>query len=335
MKLDFTRIEQTKLSGIRSYFLYSDQESYLQFCTTALVEKLQSLYPKVRIERHNLSDIIADSTILQNQGDLFTPAGDPKIILVEEIKDKAAALVKDFLAKDHDQVYLIFPCMMGSSVKQLKAQHEKSPDAAMLACYLSNNRNQHHYINFLASSYDLQLDGEAMAYVLQCLTTDPTTITDDFFKLSLYLDDTKTVTLDDVKCCLSPISAMQLSPLIAALGDRNKAQVTKLFLQIKQNGVEDIQLLRVVSAHFVKLLDLKTRVSSGESVQDALKAVRPLIFFQHYDTFRRHLSGWTEAGILQVLRGLKQAEFNFKTGHPAATTQLNRMLLVVTQIRKR
>ena len=333
MKLDFIKLLQTDLLKTKSYFLYGSQDSYLDFCVSQLQRQFQSIAGTVKVEHYNAAEFLDKSEVIQNQRDLFTPIAAKKIIIINDAKDRIVSKVKDFLTKAANDVYLVFPCLVASSVKQLKQLHEKDAAAAMVTCYLENGRNKRYYLNSLLAEHSLQLNNDAVTYALQRIEHDPSSLADDLYKLSLYRPDGGKLTVDDFQACCALSSEAQVLPLVFALGDRDRVATLDFYSQVKENGVEDVHLLRIVSSHFIKLLALKARVTAGENIQDALRTVRPFIFFQHYDIFKRHINTWTESKIIQTLSLLQKAELGIKTGHPSSALQVWRTILVITSLR--
>ena len=251
--------------------------------------------------------------LLVNQGDLFSPAADLKIILVTEASDRLMKIVEQVLEKA-PTIILIFSCVVGS-VKKLKVFHETSKNAVLLGCYLGTPEERKFYLSALTKKNSLRFSDELKRYIYTNFEQHSDSLAENFYKLSLYQQqaDAELSVSDWQACCHSFVEG-QVSELALAIADRNRVLVIRCLGELQESGVEDMHILRGVLLHFNKLLQLKAEVAKGKSIHEAVSQARPLIFFKNQSRYKVHLQNWSVAQMLQITKQICQIECNLKSG---------------------
>ena len=81
-----------------------------------------------------------------------------------------------------------------------------------------------------------------------------------------------------------------------------------------------IERIRALLRHLQRLHVLAIRLAASGSIDEAIRAARPPIFFKQQDSWRRQLGRWSEARLRLALDRVAEAEFHMKqTGLPAET----------------
>lgn len=317
MKVDFTKLVRSKgsASGLKSIFLTGSNESYLDYCRYELIKIYRAHFPNLDVEKCPCDMVLKQPEKAQAQSDLFTK-GAHRLVVIEDPSDQLTPFMANFLKQDPKGATLILSCAVSSKAKKLKAMCQASPDSAYVNCYLNTPQEKKSYLDTLLKTHNLRFDAEAAAYAHYILESAPEILAENCLKLSLYKADQTPVSLVDFKNCDARPGETRLDKLVAAVGDRCAKTAFTSYQQIQQADFEDIYVLRTLSAHFSKLLDLKAKMVGGMSAQHAMNAMRPPIFFKSHDMFKRHLQKWEASAVVEVLKALRQAELNLKTGRP-------------------
>ena len=77
---------------------------------------------------------------------------------------------------------------------------------------------------------------------------------------------------------------------------------------------------------------LASRVAAGASIEEAMRAARPPIFFKEQDSYRRQLRRWSEARLRDALDRVAEAEFRMKLTGPRADTICREALFSVASM---
>lgn len=318
MKMDLASIEKAQISSI---FLYGSHEAFLMHKVNTLATRLAQAN-SAQVTWVDQQTFLGDPSYLHNQGDLFSKAAKNKVIIIEDATDKSASTLDTHLDQPKSGVQIIIPALVGSSTKKLKAIHEKAKNAAFVTCYLSQVRDKQAFLNEMTQEIGLSLSREAQIYALQNMEDNVEATLSALQKLPFYVELGQEVSVDDFLACMSDFREANVQPIVSSLGDRLLSSTLRAYHEAKALGAEEIAIIRSLNQHFSKLLHLRSIVSSGSSVQQALQSMRPPVFFKEQDEFVRHHTRWTAPEISLVMDRLNSIELQIKTGYPFDPSQL-------------
>lgn len=319
MKVNLSSLTKSKVDSL---FIYSTHEAYLAHQLNHFVD-LMVKEKQVKTEWVDQNTFLNDPSLLHNQGDLFSPVSADKMIIIQDATDKSAKIIESHIESPNSGIFIVIPAIVGSSIRKLKALHEKEPNAGFATCYLSQGREKQQFLSELCQENNLKLDREAQAFSIQQMEDNLDALLNAFYKLRLYIDQPgQEVTLKELEPCLSDFREASVAPLVTHLGDRSLSKTLRAYHEAKSLGAEEIQLIRGLNYHFSKLMSLRAKVSSGMAPQQAMQAMRPPIFFKQQDEFKRHIARWSEKEITKVMDCLNTIELKIKTGYPYDPTQL-------------
>lgn len=318
MKVDFSAVSSSNSASI---FLYGTHDAYLAHKVNYIVEHLAKAH-NAQTQWVDQAAFLADPSLLHNQGDLFSKTSSHKIVIVEGATDKSASTIESHLTSPTSGVQLIIPAMVGASIKKLKMLHEKSKNAAFVTCYLSNARDKQNFLNEMTQPLNLLLSKETQVYALGHMEDNVEAVLSALQKLPFYVDPGAEISLDDFLECMSDFREVNVKPVITKMGDRGLPGVLHAYHEAKILGAEEMNIIRSMSQHFMKLQQLKSLIAQGTTAQAAMQAMRPPIFFKEQDEFIRHLTKWTEKDIVVLLSHLNTIEKKIKTSYPFDHVQL-------------
>jgi DNA polymerase III delta subunit len=120
-------------------------------------------------------------------------------------------------------------------------------------------------------------------------------------KIAIYVDDKKTVSLEDVEKCLPDTGAANIDDFLHSLTAGHIAQTIKALDRLFFNNAEPNMIVRVLNAHFKKLLDA---VVTGRM---------PRLFWKIEKDFNIAVRIWPESEIVGVLVRLNELERQLRT----------------------
>lgn len=324
MKTDLVRFQP---SGVRSVFLYATNEGYLRYCTEQIIKR----FPDFESIRVTQDELLNNPQLLISQADLFTPQGKGKVVVVESATDKSVEQTKSSIADVKEPVILVFPALVGASVRKLKMLHESDAGAAFIGCYLSNAREKQYYIDMLCRDAGVTLSREAMLAALQIIEDDNNTLGNDLQKAALLNPEGACdITLEELDSCLCNSFESDVMPLIMATLNKDRKAILKLTHDLMDAGIEMIYFLRIFSIHLQKLIGICAQILSGAGTNQAISSSRPPVFFKYQAATQKHLSIWQESNLRVMLQKLRESELRIKQGDVFDETQLSRVLLSLT-----
>lgn len=324
MKSDFLGW-QARPRAARSYLLSGNDEGYVDFCQKVLLQRLVQMNDAT-LEMHTQEALLADPTPLQNQPDLFCANPGPKVVLIEESSDKASVLL------DHASVTCVLTATTGTALKRLKDLHEKDPDRLFVTCYLNGGSEKKFFVDTLLKQHNVQVDTEAHAFLMQRAEEASVLLPSEVAKCALYSAGEGMLSLAAVsRCCGDPLTH-DIQELITAVGLKNRPGILQQYHKSAQAGAEDIMILRMLSNHLARLLSVHEAGVQGTALDQALRGLKPPVFFKEVPAFKAQVPQWSIPMLLRALEALRIREQDIKQGSARAETAMGRFLLQLTAL---
>ncbi len=96
-------------------------------------------------------------------------------------------------------------------------------------------------------------------------------------------------------------------------------------------GVNSVAVVRAAQRHFQRLHLAAGGVAAGNTPDQAMKTLRPPVFFKRAAAFRGQLQAWNVARLAGVLEALTDAEIACKTTGVPAEASCCRTLLAIAR----
>ena len=251
-----------------------------------------------------------DSGELRDKQDaLFAEACTPsmfggrKMVIISNAGDSDAKLIKDLVAHPGLDAMVIVTAGDLRFGGGLRTLFENDDNLAALACYTDDAKTLETLIrNELFTNAQIkQISPDAMAYMLNHLGGDRGITRGFLGKIALYVDDKKTVDLDDVEKCLPDTGAANTDDFLYSLTAGHIQQTMLALDRLLYDNAEPNMLIRMLDRHFKTLL---TAVIDGQL---------PRLFWKVADKFNVAIKIWSGSEISGVLNRLNELEAQIRT----------------------
>ncbi len=262
---------------------------------------------KQGIERDNLLTLGADE-LSEKQDLLFAEACSPsmfggrKMVIISGAGDSAAKQVSDLVSHPGLCATVIVTASDLRAGGGLRSLFEGSDKFHAIACYTDDARSLADLIRReLSAAGIMRIDPDAMAYMTSHLGGDRGITRGFLGKIALYVDDKKTVELDDVEKCLPDTGASNTDDFLYSLTAGHIPQTMLALDRLMYDGAEPNMLVRMMDSHFKKLL---TAVIDGQL---------PRLFYKVEEKFKMAMRIWPPMEISGVLSRLNELEKQLRT----------------------
>lgn len=261
----------------------------------------------------------ADPARLWDEAAALSLVGGRRLVRVREASDGVGALFERFLRDlpPGDSVVVVEAGELAAR-SSLRRAFESAAAAVAIACYADGRRELEALAREVLGAHKVTASGEAMAYLATHLGSDRLLSRGELEKLALYAGDGSAVGLEEVRASIGDSAALDLDDIVLAAAEGDVAQVERALERAFQEGEMPVTVIRAAMRHFQRLSLLAARLAQGMSEEDALRSLRPPLFFRVQDRVRRQLRLWPESRVTKALTVLLEAEINAKrTGLPA------------------
>lgn len=265
-------------------------------------------------------DVLADPARFEDEARAISMMGGARLVRVSDATDRLSAIISAYLDDPSDETAVILEAGNLGPRSSLRTLCEKAKNAAALPCYVEDERDMSRLIRESCEGARIRIEPDAVAWLAAHITGDRQRARREIEKILLYANDQNSLNLEDVQACCGGAGARNLDDLIMALGQKNAAAALNSFELLCEDGVAFITILRSLQNHFRRLHICRAAIANGLSDDQAMKGLKPPVFFKHQPGFKAQLQLWSEDSLLTAMHKLSILEHQCKkTGFPPQT----------------
>lgn len=324
--------------SIHAVLVYGPDEGLVRERAASIAGSVVSdLADPFRVTELLPGQIVDDPALLSDEMAAMAMTGGRRVVRVRQAGD---TLTKNLtpVIEQAGEALLVVEAGDLPPRSSLRKAFEAAGGAAALPCYRDDGGNLARVVKTTLEADGLRASNEASAYLIAHLGGDRMVTRRELEKLVLYMgprsdaQDPRAVELDDVLACVGDSAERTLDDLSMALGDGDLNGLDRILERALSEGVSAIGVLRAAAGHVQRLHSVAGMTASGQVAQDAMKHLRPPVFWRHAERFRRQAEGWSTAGLSRAMALLVEAEIACKSGGAPSEVQARRALLHVTAL---
>ncbi len=202
----------------------------------------------------------------------------------------------------------------------LRALAETEACLAALPCYMDSAEALEGLVEGAARAQGLNLDTDALDWIVERLGGDRGQTRSEIDKLLLYKagDDARTITLDDAMAVLGDTAAIGIDSVVAAAFDGELIALDRALDRVFAEGGNPVQLVRSLQRHADQLHLVSSHAARGGTLEAAMFKARGLQRGGPLrQRFERHVRAWPLPRLSAALMRILDAEIECKsTGLP-------------------
>lgn len=273
------------------------------------------------------SQITDDPAILLDEMAAIPFGGGRKTIFVRGGDDKITRACQPLFAMGGVENRLVITADNLGARSSLRLLFEQQAMAAALPCYVEEGASLGQFIQDMLQKEGLRADHDALGWLSRSLAGDRLLARRELEKLVLYMGAGKNITLAHVQEVIGDESETGMDDLADALCGGKAAEADRVLERLSAEGTATVAILRALQNHFGKLYDAALAVQAGTSIPDAVKAIKPPVFFKRQSLFEHQLRLWPAPAIEKAIDMLVDLETKAKDGHSPALLLLARAVL--------
>lgn len=261
--------------------------------------------------------------------------GDP-VVRVRDVTDACAGVIESWLDDDAGLKPAIFEAGELAPRSKLRQLFEKRDDAAAIGCYADEGQSLDAVVRQHLGQAGLSIDRDAMTLLTSRLGTDRFALRQELDKLLLYMGKIEEpISVADVDAVIGDVKSSVLGDLAMSVGSGNLPAMLTMLARARSEDLNAVAILRAVQRHFDRLLTVQAEMTTGARIEDAIKRLRPPVFFKQAPAFSRQASSWPISHINRALTLLLEAERDCKSGLSIDVALCERALTQITQVARR
>ncbi|MET4733665.1 DNA polymerase-3 subunit delta [Thalassospira sp. MBR-102] len=316
--------------------IYGEDEGLVRERAVRLAKTVvEDLKDPFRVIELGTAQLKEDASRLRDEAAAISFGGGRRVIRIRDIGEAQAPVIADFLADPAGDALIIIEAGSLASKSKLRQTVEKAGNGMALPCYADSGRDIEALINSVMEDHKLRIDRDAIRYLVGNLGSDRMISRSELEKLALYALKEGQVTLADAMSCVGDSSARHYDDVVQAVSQGNVASLDSALTRLVEEGLNPVGALRMMIGYFQKLHLVKGQMAQGTNAEQAMKSLRPPLFFKAADQFRANLQNWALGNLQRALQILLEAEKDCKSGLAIPETIAHRAMIKVAVARQK
>ncbi len=310
----------------RAVLVYGPDAGLVRERVEALVKGAAGdLADPFRVADFSAKELLEDPARLADEAAALSLTGGRRAVRLREGDDNLAPLFLEFLAAPASDppsdTLIVVEAGDLPARSALRKAFESAKAGAALPCYRDDARALGTVIRETLREIGHEATPDALAYLSAHLGGDRQLSRRELEKLALYKgNEPGPIELADARACVGDSAALSLDDLATAVAGGAAAEAERALARSLQERVQPVGALRAVSRHFQRLHLVAGLVDGGLPLDDAVKRLRPPLFWKLAPAFRTQVAAWTLRSLARALGRLLEAESDCKrSGAPEAT----------------
>ncbi len=272
-----------------------------------------------------------DHARLGEEASAIAMLGGRRVVRVRDAIDALAAPLEAAAAWPGDSLIVLEATGALPARSKLRALVEAMPNGAAIACYPEEGRALQDRIGATLNTAGIRIDADALAYVAGRMGADSASVAGEIEKLVLYAADARQLDLDDVRACVGDAASVAFDDAVFAATAGDTAATDRAVELALAEGATPVAITRGVLQHLARLHLARGLMATGASAEDAVRALRPPVFFKRVGEFNRALRRWDAARLLAAMAEARRVEASCKQTGVPDTLLVRRLLLVLAR----
>jgi DNA polymerase-3 subunit delta len=265
-----------------------------------------------RVAEMTGAQLAADPARLADEMSAQSLIGGRRVVRVREAGDAAAPIVESALETAPGDGFVVLESGDLPARSALRKLFESAGNAAAIPCYADGARDLAEVIRSTLGAHRIEVSQDAAAYLVEHLGGDRQVTRSELEKLALHVGDGGKVGLVEAVACVGDTAALDLDDALYAAFEGDPAALERALSRALREGEAPVSILRAAQRHLHRLQLCLGRMAGGQSADDAMRSLRPPLFFKVQDRFAAQLRRWTPATAAAALAMLTEAELNSK-----------------------
>ncbi|MDX1921578.1 MAG: DNA polymerase III subunit delta [Alphaproteobacteria bacterium] len=272
---------------------------------------------------------ISPSTLDENPSRLhdemssISMMGGRRLVRMRDAGEASAFSAIDHLLSNLPSGDSVLVLEAGELDKRSKLRNRVEDDAKAMAipCYAEEGADLTATISSMIKAEGFTIDRDALAALAAVLPPDRSGIRMEVDKLISYAwkETDKKITTEHISACITDAAGEEVDDAVWAAASGDIAKLDAMLAKLHAEGVQPIQFLRAATRHLTKIYEgLGKMEEEHMGAMEAVKTMRPPIFFKREAQMQKQLRTWTLGKVMDAMCALLEAEMKVKTtGMPA------------------
>ncbi len=258
--------------------------------------------------------------------------GGRKVVRATAGRRVSAALLKPLVEEGALEGLLIVEAGNLKPDDALRALFEKSPAAAAVPCYADAASDLDLLVREVLGAAGLAISREARELLLARLGADRALSRGEIEKLALYAADKSEITIADVEAIVGDASELTLERVYGAAASGDGARAVAECTRAVASGESPQAVIAATQRYFQRLHRTREALDRGQTLDDALRQLRPPLHFKQKDAFAAQCRAWSGARLEEAMRRIASVAREARLASALEEPLAERLLLALARL---
>ena len=240
--------------------------------------------------------------------------GGRKIIRTVQSRKVNTALLKPLIEGAKIDGFLIVEAGSLKADDGMRALFEKSEGVAAIACYADEARDLDGLVNEVLEAHKLTIVPDAKRLLVARLGADRGLSRAEIDKLALYALGRGRIEEADVEAVVGDASDLAVDKIIAAAVSGHAQAAINECERAIASGESPQYVIIAALRHMQRLHRVRFAMEAGQSMDEALRGLRPPLFFKQRDAFVQQVELWSSAKLARALTRITETQKATRSG---------------------
>jgi DNA polymerase-3 subunit delta len=237
--------------------------------------------------------------------------GGRRVVRVREVTDAALESVRAALRGPGAALAVLEAPGLGKG--KLRSFVEAAPDAACIGCYPEEGRAAAELIRGIFGAEGIGADPDACVWLAEACGTDRAVLRGEIEKLALLAGSGGRVDIDMARSSAGDAAGASGDEALVAATSGDPMTADACVEKAVAEGLAGVGLIRVALMHLQKLHQARLRMEGGLSAAEAVRTLRPPVFYRALPGMTASVNLWSADLLLRALDEARAVELACKT----------------------
>ncbi len=288
---------------------------------------------KVNINGKQLDESIS---VLTDEISTISLFSEKKFIILESAKEKHSSIIEHALSLDFKNICMVVKQDNLTKSSSIRKLYETSKNHFSLACYDDDIKVLSSLLEKFQKEHDIIFNSDVKSFLLNNLSNDRMVIKNELEKILLSLSqDEKKVDIEKVKYILHDSASTDFQQINNSIMFGNIKKGSRSLEKLFNIGTNPIAILKSFNNYIMRIRLTQVELSKGKQFDEAIKVLRPPVFWKEKSDFKRHCLMWPANIIENIINEVLNTEIKCMTNNIIAREQCEKTLFGISNNAKR
>ena len=332
---DYQLINSINVDTFQSFLIYGPNEGLVRENIDVIYKNFSrdSDSEKIDINGKQLDD---DISILNDEISTISLFNKKKFIILDTAKEKHVSIIEDALSLDFKNVCMVVKQDNLTKSSSIRKLYETSKIHFSLACYDDDIKALSSLIERFQKEHNITFDSNVKSFLLNNLSNDRMVIKNELEKILLSLsEEDRRVDIEKLRYILHDSAHTDFQQINNSILFGNIEKGSKSLEKLFNLGTNPIAILKSFNNYIMRIRLTQVELSKGKQFDEAIKVLKPPVFWKEKSDFKRHCLIWPANVIDKIINEVLSSEIQCMTNNIIAKEQCEKTLFGISSTAKR